>query len=845
MRDPAGNEALLSSAFILNINTLAPESPVVASALDHVAGGIEGGNDIGNGGLTNDSRPILNGSAEAHSVVRFYDAGNNLLGSVAANEDGNWQWQPEQPLPEGTNTLTLTSTDAAGNISDASAQWVIEVDTLKPNAPTVTAALDSVAGGIEGGNDIGNGGLTNDNRPLLKGSAEAHSVIRFYDANNNLLGSVVAEANGQWQWRPDAALPEGTNTLALTSTDAAGNISDISATWEINVDTVVPDNHDFTIDSVDSSALWAGNTTNDVRPQLSGTGEKDALVKVYQNGNLVGSVIVDGQGHWDWRPIQPLADGDYAFSVTVTDLAGNVSAATLVPVAIIVDTTPPAGSALIGAIAHDEGFEGNGSDFISNYVGTGRLISGTVQGNIANNERIQISTDNGLSWHDVQRDPQGGWYWADPQAHTSDWSIQTRVIDNLGRTSTAETQHVIIDNSKPDAPFEVFYQGQEVTVHFSSRGTEKDGHVSIKVGENYYLFAVSDADSAQGYMTVTLPDTATPNDDITAAVVNRVGNVSDYRDVPELKAINFKNYAGGYNFAAGTVVDGVTFDTAGHFHQNDAYTGGASQGWLLHFWSVSSLYLNKNELGTKYIEFNTRTFASSGTLNFRFYYVDDNLIHTWPAFSSNGSTIAHISYTSEIPICRVEFDSNGGSGAISVMDFAIMRSYEYAPENHFTIDANTEFMPGTDQADMFDVQDVADLAHLKALAGGLGIDTLRLLGADQTLDFTQLADKVSSIEVIDISGSGNNTLNLSLGDIMAQGQNDLFHADGNVQMMVKGNSGDVVNLSDLMSNNADPGDWNQGGSVTVGGLSYQLWQHSGMDAELLVQDGVTVNAINH
>jgi large repetitive protein len=53
-------------------------------------------------------------------------------------------------------------------------------------------------------------------------------------------------------------------------------------------------------------------------------------------------------------------------------------------------------------------------------------------------------------------------------------------------------------------------------------------------------------------------------------------------------------------------------------------------------------------------------------------------------------------------------------------------------------------------------------------------------------------------------------------------------------------------LSDLLPEGADEGDWaQQVGTVTVEGAQYNVYYHSGMDAELLVQVGVQTNLDNH
>ncbi|MGF6608951.1 hypothetical protein OKW45_003873 [Paraburkholderia sp. WSM4175] len=128
-----------------------------------------------------------------------------------------------------------------------------------------------------------------------------------------------------------------------------------------------------------------------------------------------------------------------------------------------------------------------------------------------------------------------------------------------------------------------------------------------------------------------------------------------------------------------------------------------------------------------------------------------------------------------------------------------------------------------------------------------GIDTLKLSGAGLTLDLlNEHHGKLSSIEVFDITGTGNNTLRLSLGDVLDLGGKDLFVADGRTQVMVKGNAGDKVDLSDLLPDGGDVGNWmQQSGTTTVGGVAYDVFYHSGLNAELLVQHGVDTTLLNH
>jgi hypothetical protein len=166
-----------------------------------------------------------------------------------------------------------------------------------------------------------------------------------------------------------------------------------------------------------------------------------------------------------------------------------------------------------------------------------------------------------------------------------------------------------------------------------------------------------------------------------------------------------------------------------------------------------------------------------------------------------------------------------------------------APAANQTIDDVSNYYGGDDN-NVFSVANVSVLNDVNSsIHGGGGIDTLKLTGKNQVLDLTHLGDKLESVEVIDITGTGNNTLNLSLSDVLEQGAASLFTDDDHVQMMVKGNSGDRVNLDDLLADGTDPGNWANSGQVTVGGVVYEVYRHDSLDAELLVQQGVQTNLV--
>lgn len=144
---------------------------------------------------------------------------------------------------------------------------------------------------------------------------------------------------------------------------------------------------------------------------------------------------------------------------------------------------------------------------------------------------------------------------------------------------------------------------------------------------------------------------------------------------------------------------------------------------------------------------------------------------------------------------------------------------------------------------LFTIGDVGALEHIRVIEGNTGVDTLKLEGAGQLLDLTTWQGRLSSVEIIDITGSGNNTLKLSLGDVLELGNRGAFIDDESVQLAIKGNSGDVLQLGDLLPNGMDIGDWENLGDVISEGVTYEVYHHTELAAEILVQQGITVETL--
>ena len=115
--------------------------------------------------------------------------------------------------------------------------------------------------------------------------------------------------------------------------------------------------------------------------------------------------------------------------------------------------------------------------------------------------------------------------------------------------------------------------------------------------------------------------------------------------------------------------------------------------------------------------------------------------------------------------------------------------------------------------------------------GGSGTDTLRLSGADLSLDLSTLPDtRLLSIERIDLSGSGDNSLTLSRLDLLNLSE---VRTDGRAELRVDGNAGDRVAT-------ADSG-WTPRGREQIDEVFYNVYDHG--NARLLVNAAIDISGI--
>ncbi|MBN8232186.1 OmpA family protein [Corallococcus macrosporus] len=284
-RDAAGNTGPASTAVPFSVDTTAPAIPVVTAPTS--------------GQAVSTSTPAITGTAEAGSTVTVRE-GTTVLCTATADESGAWSCT-SSALTDGPHTVSVTARDAVGNTSPARTVS-FTVDATLPDAPVIVAPA--------------NGAALNASPVTYSGTAEPGSRVTA-TLDGTPLGTVTANASGEWSFTPGIVLDDGGHTLTAVARDGAGNDSPV-ATSLFTVDTSAPDAPVFTAPAQSSTVTTA-------RPAITGTADVGTQVTLVIGGDTFGPLTVDASGNWSFTPATDLPQGAITVSATASDAAGNVS----------------------------------------------------------------------------------------------------------------------------------------------------------------------------------------------------------------------------------------------------------------------------------------------------------------------------------------------------------------------------------------------------------------------------------------------------------------------------------------------------------------------------------------
>ncbi|UZJ79329.1 Ig-like domain-containing protein [Fictibacillus sp. KU28468] len=145
---------------------------------------------------------VITGKAEANSAVTV-KAGSKTLKSAKVSSKGTFS--VSIPVQKAGTKLSVTATDAAGNVSAATTVTVIDV--VPPGKPKINRV--------------------DDNDKVVKGTAESNSTV-YVKVKGKTIGSAKADAKGHYSVKIKAQ-KKGTKISAVAK-DKAGNVSAAATT---------------------------------------------------------------------------------------------------------------------------------------------------------------------------------------------------------------------------------------------------------------------------------------------------------------------------------------------------------------------------------------------------------------------------------------------------------------------------------------------------------------------------------------------------------------------------------------------------------------------------------------
>nr|BFD40922.1 Ig-like domain-containing protein [Pseudomonas sp. FFPRI_1] len=822
MQDPAGNPSNPSPSWNVEIDTVAPSDPVLGDeghGLHEIiddAGEVTG--PIAENGITDDSTPTFKGTGVVGDTVIIRN-GNEEIGRVVITEaDGSWSFTPETELADGNYAFNVVMQNPLGNQSKPSPSWNVEIDTVAPSDPVLgdeghgLHEIIDDAGSITG--PIAEDGITDDNTPTFKGTGVVGDTVIIRNGSEEIGRVVITEADGSWSFTPETELADGNYAFNVVMQDPAGNQSKPSPSWNVEIDTVPPSDpvlgdeghglHEI-IDDAGSitGPIAEDGITDDTTPTFKGTGVVGDTVIIRNGSEEIGRVVItEADGSWSFTPETELADGNYAFNVVMQDPAGNPS------------NPSPSWNVEINSQGQPETPT---IESVFDDIGTvtGNLTSGDVtddnlpriSGKTEPGNRVMIY-NHGQPIGEAEVDQDGKWSFT-PETELSDGEYQfTAVaINGAGTRSDASAAFdmIIYTGNGPSQVAKLLHMGKDSGMDGADFVTNNGSAGRLMHGE------LSGALEAGQRLQVSTDGGRTWSDALVNgtqwAIQDKTAHTSSWSIQTRVLDVDGNS---GY-----VMKQSVTFDNIATLPVVKASFAGTEL--------VIDLPTSSLSVGDRVLVFGDR-----GAQYFEHILTQEDLLA--------GSVRMEVGTLNSASVALADAAGN-------MTPFTNV-STPVPPSVIYTVTGEESEIYGTNsRADTYAVSDVSLLDKVKLIEGNGGIDTLRLTGSDQVLDLSQLKTRLSSIENFDITGTGDNTLKLSLGDVLEQGATGMYISSNSIQVAVRGDAGDVVQLSDLLPNGMDGGSWVHNSQVVASGITYEVYHNSTMNADLLVQAGVTVEMV--
>ncbi|KHN53958.1 Ig-like domain-containing protein [Pectobacterium fontis] len=293
--------------------------------------------------LTFSGRTQISGNGQ--SVKLEIDL-NGIRYTATVDNNGNWSVTLPQnalnSLSDGQHTITVTATDAAGNIGSTP---ILFTSDFTPPAITLNPPFgDGYLSIAEAGTLLG--------RTLSGNAGDAQSMTLTLGGQT----LTVQLNSGVWTAELTSAqlslLADGTHPIVITATDSAGNTTTLNS--EATIAQTAPTLSITAFAGLDGLSYAESRVAQIVSGTATGLEVGQNVTVSLNNVNYTAKVLADGT--WGTAipsaALQVLANTTYTITANATDNAGNPAAPASVPFSV--NLTQPPSTMVIDTIATDD-----------------------------------------------------------------------------------------------------------------------------------------------------------------------------------------------------------------------------------------------------------------------------------------------------------------------------------------------------------------------------------------------------------------------------------------------------------------------------------------------------------
>jgi hypothetical protein len=231
-----------------------------------------------------------------------------------------------------------------------------------------------------------NDGVTSATRISVLGTAPQGDAISVF-CDGQFVGTTTADTQNSWTFdNTSMSLISGTHNFTASAADPTGNVSPLSAPYQVTVDTVPPPTPVIKgvapfLSNFGSFGAFVASSN----PTIFGKATAGTTVNLNSGNRSLGSVVADRNGDWNFTiPGAGLATGFNTVTSTATDSAGNTSSATMAYSLFVVNAsgyfpTVSANSTVTSATAAVTSIVSQVGSLLS--LGSSPTFTGTAAGN--------------------------------------------------------------------------------------------------------------------------------------------------------------------------------------------------------------------------------------------------------------------------------------------------------------------------------------------------------------------------------------------------------------------------------------------------------------------------------